>query len=151
MSKKLTLAIVALIAAGSSLAGGLSRQEVIAELERARASGELARNHSENPDFYRPLISSASTVSRAEVLAQLEQARASGELARSQRESYEPPVPTGRALSRAEVVAELLRARATGELAILHSDRNDFGTFADREVKSPRPTATATGQSAAAL
>ncbi|PZP26951.1 MAG: hypothetical protein DI603_23145 [Roseateles depolymerans] len=136
MNMKLPLAVIALIASGHSLAQGLSRQEVIAELQRARASGELARNHSENPDFHRLPHTGTSTVSRAEVLAQLAHARASGELARSQRESYEPPAPTGRPLSRAEVLAELHRARANGELAVLHSNRNDAGTFASPADKS---------------
>ncbi|MDC6166246.1 hypothetical protein [Paucibacter sp. XJ19-41] len=138
MRKNLTFALAVLIATGSSLAEGLSRQEVVAELERARASGELARNHSENPDFHGPTLTSGSKVSRADVLAQLERARASGELARSQRESYEPPVPTGPGLSRTEVVAELLRARASGELAILHSNRNDFGGSIEPKARAIR-------------
>lgn len=145
MRKNLTFALAALIATGSSLAEGLSRQEVVAELERARASGELARNHSENPDFHGPTLTSGSMVSRADVLAQLERARASGELARSQRESYEPPVPTGPDLSRAEVVAELLRARASGELAILNSNRNDFGVPIDPKGSFIRSAAALAG------
>lgn len=141
MKKNLTFALAALIVTGSTLAEGLSRQEVVAELERARASGELARNHSENPDFHGPALTSGSKVSRAEVLAQLTRARASGELADSQRESYEPPVTTGSGLSRAEVVAELLRARASGELAILHSNRNDFGVSIEPKASSIRSAA----------
>lgn len=141
MRKNLTFALAALIAAGSSVAGGLSRQEVVAELQRARASGELARYHSENPDFHGPTLTNGSKVTRAEVLAQLEQARASGELARSQRDNYEPPVPTGPGLSRAEVVAELLRARASGELAILNSNRNDFGLPIEPKGRSIRSAA----------
>lgn len=151
MSKKLTFALVALIAAGSSLAQGLSRQEVVAELARARASGELARHHSENPDAYAPRTATASSVSRAEVLAQLERARASGELARSQRESYEPPAPTGAPLSRAEVLAELDRARASGELAVLHSNRQDFDALARLERAPQRAAAAAMDQAKPAL
>lgn len=93
--KKLTLAALALLAAGAAMADGPSRAQVIAELQRARDSGELILQNSENPDAF----------GRAAVVAPV-QART----ARPQ------ALPAGSGKTRAEVVAELQRARANGEL-----------------------------------
>lgn len=61
----------------------VSRKEVLAELERARANGELAVADTKLP--YTP-PSPASTLTRQDVLNELAQARASGELARIEAE-----------------------------------------------------------------
>jgi hypothetical protein len=124
--KKLTVIALSLIAAGAAMADGLSREQVIAELQQARAQGTLEQMHSENPSaFGRAVIGAPSTVSRAEVLAQLKQARDSGALERYSRESYAPVINTGASSkTRAQVLAELRQARANGELDI---DSNQGG------------------------
>lgn len=71
-----------LLAGSAAMAQTVSREQVIAELQRARASGELAAQQSENsasfdPAFVRP---AGQGKSRAQVLAELAQARASGAL-----------------------------------------------------------------------
>jgi hypothetical protein len=65
-------------AASSTTGSAVSRAAVIAELQRARQNGELARRDAEsyNPSF----TLTTSTKTRAQVLAELQAARASGEL-----------------------------------------------------------------------
>jgi rRNA maturation endonuclease Nob1 len=122
--KKLTVIALSLIAAGAAMAEGLTREQVVAELHRARAANEMQLN-SESLEFGRSTIGTASTRSRAEVLAELEQARSSGELVRVDREGYAPAIATGSTTTRAAVIAELFRARANGELAV--GNRNEGG------------------------
>jgi len=50
--KKLTVVALSLLAAGAAMAEGLSREQVVAELVRARQSGELQAMQSENPDAF---------------------------------------------------------------------------------------------------
>jgi Domain of unknown function (DUF4148) len=122
--KKLTVVALALLAAGAAMADGLSREQVVAELQRARNAGELQAQQSENPDaFGRAAIAAGPGASRAAVLADLKQARDSGVLAAQSRESYGhlQPLTTASTKSRAEVVAELQRARANGELEAVNS------------------------------
>lgn len=70
MTNKLTvIALASLLSAGAAMAGGQSREEVMAE---------LARRDAQN---YSPvLVMAPSTKTRAAVLAELQAARASGEL-----------------------------------------------------------------------
>jgi len=78
--KKLTLIALALLSTGAALAQGLSREQVVAELQRARAAGELERAEAESYGPQQPVAAGSKT--RAQVVAELRQARASGELAR---------------------------------------------------------------------
>jgi hypothetical protein len=122
--KKLSVIALALFAAGAAMADGLSREQVVAELVRARNAGELQAQQSENPEaFGRAVVAAGPSTSRAVVQADLKQARDSGALAAQSRESYGhlQPVSTGSTKSRAEVVAELQRARANGELEPINS------------------------------
>jgi Domain of unknown function (DUF4148) len=130
--KKLTVIALTLLAAGASMANGLTREEVVAELVRARNAGELTVYQSENPEaFGRSLVATGSPVSRAAVLADLQRARQSGELARRDSESYSGPVVSIASIrSRAEVLAELDAARASGELDILNSNNPDSARLA---------------------
>lgn len=88
-------------------APGLSRAEVIQELQRARASGELEAMHSESINAVAPLGASHAG------LADLQARRAA--LA-----AQVAAKPAGK--TRAEVIAELQRARETGELAEIQSE-----------------------------
>ncbi|HEX2010266.1 MAG TPA: hypothetical protein VJN44_04940 [Roseateles sp.] len=125
--KKLTVIALSLIAAGAAMADGLSREQVVAELQRARAADELVLLNSENPEaFGRGKISTASKTNRAAVLAELTQARAAGELERVDSESYGTPIALGSTRSRTDVVAELQRARANGQLDTVNGDRSDY-------------------------
>lgn len=92
---KLTLIAASLLSvvAATASAQSLSRADVVAELERARASGELAAMQSE---FKEGALSPSLT-------RQTGSAR-----------------PLGK--TRAEVLAELKLARATGELDLLHAE-----------------------------
>ncbi|QPF72707.1 DUF4148 domain-containing protein [Roseateles sp. DAIF2] len=133
MIKKLSVIALSLIAAGAAMAQGLTREQVVAELERARASGELAVLNSENPSaFERGQFQAKSNTTRAAVLAELERARSAGEIARVDYEAY-GPVFAKQGVStktRAEVVAELERARANGELAVLNSNNPSYAELA---------------------
>lgn len=125
------LALTSLLSAGAALADGLSRADVVAELARARASGELSAQQSEGYGFsgFAPQILGAkSQVSRDTVKAELQRARQSGELARRDAESYSPVVQTFAVSTktRAEVVAELQAARASGEYALLNSNNPSY-------------------------
>ncbi|MCX2862560.1 hypothetical protein OOZ63_11980 [Paucibacter sp. PLA-PC-4] len=116
--KKLTvIALFSLLSTGAALADGLSREQVVTELQRARAAGELLALHGENPDAIgRTVIAAGSTTSRAAVLAELQRARNAGELQGRDAESYSLPTIAGSSKSRAEVIAELQQARARGQL-----------------------------------
>lgn len=126
--KKLSVIALTLLAAGAAMADGLSREQVVAELVRARNAGELAAYQSENTEaFGRSLVAIGSQTSRTAVLADLQRARQSGELAGIDSESYAAPVvSTTSTRSRAEVLAELEAARASGELDILNSNNPSF-------------------------
>jgi len=99
----------------------LTRQQVTAELQRARASGEIDNAAAElNGGSYgraKSWNSAAMRPTRTEVVAELQRARSSGELDRTSSELEGAPVIASTShFSRGEVVAELKRARASGEL-----------------------------------
>lgn len=87
---KLTSTITAVTALGLTLltasvafAQSNTREQVLAELQRARASGEISAMQSENTASFNPgLIQTGakSGKTRAEVLAELRRARTNGEL-----------------------------------------------------------------------
>lgn len=125
--KKLTAIALTLLTAGAAMANGLSREEVVAELVRARNAGELVAQNLENPDvFGRTAISAASTTSRSAVVAELQRARPAGELDGLNSESGVAIKATGSTTTRAQVLAELERARASGELDLLNSNNPSY-------------------------
>lgn len=117
----MVLASLSLVAASSTFAGdkpqSLTRADVQAEYQRARAAGEI--NESGFPN-YDALAKTASTLSRAEVTAEYQRALAAGEV-QAHNSGYpgtlsaRPPVASK--LTRKEVQAEYLRARNAGELS----------------------------------
>lgn len=141
--KKLSVIALTLLAAGAAMANGLSREEVVAELVRARNAGELVAAHSENPDvFGRAVIGSGSTTSRSAVLAELQRARQAGELEGMNTESGVAPQATASITTRAQVLAELQRARASGELDLLNSNNPSYAQL----VALTRPASAANTQ-----
>nr|WP_316640672.1 DUF4148 domain-containing protein [uncultured Roseateles sp.] len=84
--KNLTVFAAALLAATVAMADAstvtpLTRDQVVAELVRARASGELAAMNSENTAEFTGGALVAVSKTRAQVLAELKRAQANGELA----------------------------------------------------------------------
>lgn len=144
MSKFIATAALSAVFAGAITFSGtalaqtqerpLTRAEVIADLQQARASGELARQHSESGGYARlELRDNSSAVSRAAVVAELKRAQAAGELDNAFRESashqfgQSPVKAQASGLTRAEVKAELDRARRSGELVRLNrNDSHDY-------------------------
>jgi hypothetical protein len=149
--KKLTVIALALLSAGAAMADGLSREQVVAELQRARNAGELVAWNSENPEaFGRSLVASGSALSREAVRAELQTARASGEQARIDIESYSPSIAVGSTTSRAEVVAELARARASGEVNPAHLNKGGYAHLAALRAPAVAPRELLAGQGRAA-
>lgn len=79
-----------------------TRAQVIAELARARASGELDRLNSENGSVF--LRNTPSTRTRAEVVAELSAARDGGELALLHSEDPAPPLRVAQAARKQPLV-----------------------------------------------
>ena len=117
------LATVALALAGASVTAfaadtGLTREQVRAELARARASGELLPNSESygynNAAVTLPQAKAAvadNGKSRADVRAELARARADGTLVpNSESYGYTAPVTTASTRTRAEVRAEAIEA-----------------------------------------
>jgi hypothetical protein len=117
MNMKLIIAtILTLTAAGAACAApdpATTRQQVLTELARARAAGELDFNDATYP---LPAREAPSRVTRAEVKAELLRARAAGEMDYTDA-TYPLSIPSAPAgLTRASVQAEAARALAAGEL-----------------------------------
>ncbi|MGN6828977.1 DUF4148 domain-containing protein [Paucibacter sp. M5-1] len=126
MNKLTLIALSTLLSAGAAMADGLSRDEVVAELVRARNAGELTALQSESYGGY-GLKVAASSLSREAVTAELRRAQQSGELARQEAERYGPSVaPIASTKTRAQVLAELQVARDSGELALLNSNNPGY-------------------------
>lgn len=137
MSKFFATAALSAVFAGAITFSGavlaqerpLTRAEVVADLQKARASGELDRQQREGAGYsHLELNSNGASASRASVLAELRRAQAAGELDNAFRESAshqfgQSPSKATSSVTRAEVKAELDRARRSGELARLN--RND--------------------------
>lgn len=127
LSQITVAAAVALLFAGAASAQ-TTRADVVAELAKAQASGELAaqRAGSDGLSYLQP-VSTKSVKTEAQVAAELQAARKSGELAALQAQQAGAPQPLNTAKqvggrTRAQVVAELQRARETGELEILQAE-----------------------------
>ncbi len=134
MNKLTLIALSTLLSAGAAMADGLSRDEVVAELVRARNAGELTALQSESYGYsgyggYGGYGQAAATssLSREAVIADLRRAQQSGELARRDAESYGPSVaPIASSKTRTQVLAELQAARDSGELALLNSNNPGY-------------------------
>lgn len=96
-------------------APGLTREEVRAEVLRARAAGELDINETNYPPEFK---SEKSTVTRAQVYAEVLRARAAGELDVTEATFPFALQQEKSTVSRADVVAEVIRARQAGELDV---------------------------------
>ncbi len=118
--KKLSVIALTLLTAGAAMAGGLSREEVRAELLRARAAGEIELLSRESPNPVPSAVVSPTT--RAAGLAELDRARKAGELEGQYGEADRVIKPLASTRTRAEVLAELAAARASGELELLNSN-----------------------------
>jgi hypothetical protein len=125
-----TLSVFASTAAYAAAPSTLTRAEVTAEYQRARAAGELPITGYETA--YTVKKPAATTLTRAAVQAEYFRARQAGELMDvSGFASAARTAPTASTLTRADVVNEFLRARSTGELA---EASNDFGSPQYRRV-----------------
>ena len=110
LSRTLALALVAALGlpALAQTSASPTRAEVIAELQRARASGELARMNSEDTVLFgQPVVPPARST-----LATKDAAKP----APTQAVVPAAPAPAASAASRDAVKAELLRARQAGEM-----------------------------------
>lgn len=103
-----------------------TRADVIAELDSARASGELDAMHGEDSgSAYLSRQSAGGGATRSAVKAQVMAARRNGEIDVTGEDSgsfalNRATAPSG--VTRAEVVAELRRARDSGELSALNGE-----------------------------
>lgn len=144
--KKLTVIALTLLAAGAAMADGgasaaLSREQVIAELQRARAAGEM--DHLDSEIGYTPQLA-VSTKTRAEVVAELQRARAAGEMDQLDSEGgYVPKITTASTTTRAQVLAELERARASGELELINSEDPSRAMLLAERIKQASDTRVA--------
>ncbi|UXH79065.1 DUF4148 domain-containing protein [Roseateles amylovorans] len=141
MSKIISVAVVSSLFAGLIAFSGvaaaqasdkpLTREQVVAQLQAARASGELARVQSENGSFS-PIEIGSSRVSRAQVIEELKRSQASGEIDAAFRDSHAYPAPlvtksASSPVTREQVKAELERARKSGEFARLNGNDSHVG------------------------
>ncbi len=106
LSRTAALALVAALSlpALAQTSASPTREEVIAELQRARASGELARMNSEDTALFGQPVAPAANSAVA---------KKDGTKPASKPEQARPAAP---AASRADVKAELQRARRAGEM-----------------------------------
>lgn len=152
----ITAALATTFAIGAAMAaepGPRSRAEVRAELDQARAQGELGVLFGEDSgSFHLSRRAARSTLTRDEVRAELARAVASGEAAALASEDSGSAylamnTPRG-VLTRAQVVADVKAAIADGTLAQMVGE--DSGSFAlsahhppQRHLAKAAPTATA--------
>ncbi len=106
----------------------VTRADVIAELQRARATGELERLQKDSGGYAAlELGQPGKRLSRAEVVAELKRAQAAGELDNAFRESaghLAPVAKSNSGLTREQVKAELDRARRSGEFKQLNANNH---------------------------
>ncbi|NYT85214.1 DUF4148 domain-containing protein [Pollutimonas harenae] len=88
-----------------------TRAQVVAELQAARAAGQLSVGELDYPIA----INQTSSLSRAQVVAELAAAKAAGQLSVGE---LDYPIASSHpsTVTRAEVVAELYAAKAAGQL-----------------------------------
>lgn len=119
------------LAAGSAQARGLTRNEVLADLQQARIrgdlieAGEITQSVGERSPNLHPVRYRASPVTRAQVVAQFTAARASGDIQgpgedgrtlREQMPGSYPSRPVAPLLPRQQVLADLEAARRSGDM-----------------------------------
>jgi len=102
-------------------ANALTREQVVAELQAARAAGELSVGEIDYP----PAIAPAESLTRAQVVAELDAARAAGQISVGELD-YPPAVSQTSSVSREQVVAELRAARAAGQISVGELDQTAF-------------------------
>jgi hypothetical protein len=103
--------------------GSVTRAQVIAEMKRARAAGEIPITEFD----FRQFPEVVSTLTRKEVMTEYKRAKANGEIAVTQAEYGRIPLTTS-TLTREEVRAEYKRAKANGEIAVTQADYNVINT-----------------------
>lgn len=126
-TKPLIALVIALLgpayaAAQSAAPASLTREEVTAELYRARAAGEICSNEAEC-DQAPARSSSVLDAHEAAVARDIHICQSEAECGAAPRPTY--------TVTRDEVIAELYRARAAGEIAETEAD-NDIGHAALR-------------------
>jgi len=104
------------LAQQQDVAPAKTRAEVIAELQQARDSGELAVMHSEVG------VNGFQTVVSAQAATKASTAVAAKPAVAAPVKADAAPAATTKGKTRAEVVSELRRARESGELAALHAE-----------------------------
>jgi Domain of unknown function (DUF4148) len=131
---------------GNAIAeGGLTREQVRAELAEARATGKMIHGESglwlsqQYPELY-PAQPKTSGKTRAEVRAEYEEARRRGELVVGERglrmneiaPHLYPQTPRAPGKTRQDVMAELAEARLLGDLQVGESGRTQAETYPQR-------------------
>ena len=112
------LMISATLIAGAAQAASLNdapktRAQVVAELQQARAQGQLSNGELDYP----PAIAQASTKSRAQVQQELAAAQAAGQIQVGEDTSYPVIAASGPStVTRAQVEAEYTQLAASGQL-----------------------------------
>jgi hypothetical protein len=142
-AKQIFASVSLLIAAGAAMAepAGLTREQVRADVMRARASGELDITEANFP----VVPATVSHVTREQVRNEAIAARAAGQL--DLNETNYPPQPAATSTrTRAEVKAEVLAARASGELDL--NETNYPGFFDARVQHASSKTLTAGAKAA---
>jgi hypothetical protein len=122
----LVIALLGSACASAQSAGPLTRAEVIAELYRARAAGEICANEAECDQS----AAHRGLTQRGQTLDAPDAGRRNVHICQNEAECAAAPARTF-AVTRAEVRAELYRARAAGEIAETEAD-NDIGRAAPR-------------------
>lgn len=107
-----------MLASAASAATQLTREEVRAEVVRARAAGELDITEANYPP---ELKTQESPLTRAQVRAELLRARAAGEMDVTEASYPFTNTQEKSTTTRAAVLAEVIRAREAGELDITES------------------------------
>ncbi len=109
-------------AAVAMQAGTVTRAQVVAELHRARANGEIAVTEA---DYGKLPVTKPSTVTRQQVMAELVRAQKNGEIPRTQADYGKIPAYTGTSTTtRAQVVAELKQAQKHDQMRATEGDRD---------------------------
>lgn len=118
-TKHLIAAALLVIPALSQVASAApTREEVTADLYRARASGEICANEAECDRGVRQYAVQPAAVSVAVTGSRVQACRNEDECDAAPRRNF--------SVTREQVTAELYRARAAGEIAVTEAD-NDIG------------------------
>ena len=143
--KTLNIISAAVFSAAALFAGAASadtsREQVIAELAQARASGEIVAMHSEDTANF---LKNKSVAATSAVRTPVAFATPIQQVAVSQDTGMFVDSPkAGPGKTRAEVIAELKAARASGELALLQSEDQADASLRLAELRAKKATAMA--------